>query len=52
MELMKDPEKFATMVVKQSGSGTGGIWNLLSLNVMKESGHEDDGKHLMYRLNK
>ena len=23
-ELMKEPEKFATMVVKQSGSGTGG----------------------------
>ena len=34
-ELMKDPEKFATMVVKQSGSGVGETWNRLLLNVMK-----------------
>ena len=32
-ELMKEPEKFATMVVKQSGSGTE-IWNPHLSNVM------------------
>ena len=35
-ELMKEPEKFAKMVVKQSGSGAGVISNLLLLNVMKK----------------
>ena len=46
-ELMKDPEKFATMVVKQSGSGAGGDLEPTFIEC-REKGirvYEDDGKH-------
>jgi len=46
-ELMKDPEKFATMVVKQSGSGAGGDLEPTFIEC-REKGirvYGDDGKH-------
>ena len=46
-ELMKDPEKFATMVVKQSGSGVGGDLEPTFIEC-REKGirvYEEDGKH-------
>ncbi|MEC7800289.1 MAG: hypothetical protein VX609_03270 [Verrucomicrobiota bacterium] len=46
-ELMKDPEKFATMVVKQSGSGAGGELEptFIECNEKGIRVYEDDGKH-------
>ena len=46
-ELMKDPEKFATMVVKQSGSGAGGDLEptFIECNEKGIRVYEDDGKH-------
>ena len=46
-ELMKDPKKFATMVVKQSGSGVGGDLEPTFIEC-REKGirvYEEDGKH-------
>ena len=46
-ELMKDPEKFATMVVKQSGSGAGGDLELTFIEC-NEQGirvYEETGKY-------
>ena len=46
-ELMKKPEKFATMVVKQSGSGTGGDLEptFIECNEQGIRVYEEDGKH-------
>ena len=46
-ELMKDPEKFATMVVKQSGSGAGGDLEptFIECNEKGIRVYEKDGKH-------
>ena len=46
-ELMKDPEKFATMVVKQSGSGVGGDLEptFIECNEKGIRIYEEDGKH-------
>ena len=46
-ELMKDPEKFATMVVKQSGSGAGGDLEptFIECNEKGVRVYEEDGKH-------
>ena len=46
-ELMKDPEKFATMVVKQSGSGTGGDLEptFIECNEKGVRVYEDNGKY-------
>ena len=46
-ELMKDPEKFATMVVKQSGSGVGGDLEptFIECNEKGIRVYEEDGKH-------
>ena len=46
-ELMKEPEKFATMVVKQSGSGAGGDLEptFIECNEKGIRVYEEDGKH-------
>jgi NADH dehydrogenase/NADH:ubiquinone oxidoreductase subunit G len=46
-ELMKEPEKFATMVVKQSGSGTGGDLEPTFIECNEEGiqVYEKNGKH-------
>ena len=46
-ELMKEPEKFATMVVKQSGSGAGGDLEptFIECNDKGIRVYEEDGKH-------
>ena len=46
-ELMKEPEKFATMVVKQSGSGAGGDLEptFIECNEQGIRVYEEDGKH-------
>lgn len=46
-ELMKEPEKFATMVVKQSGSGTGGDLEPTFIECNEEGIqiYEKNGKH-------
>ena len=46
-ELMKEPEKFATMVVKQSGSGVGGDLEptFIECNEKGLRVYENNGKH-------
>ena len=46
-ELMKDPEKFATMVVKQSGSGAGGDLEptFIECHAKGVRVYEENGKH-------